>query len=357
MLDLALDQRRQAIAKRHGRDNQLAVACLLRISGEVVEQLRRIGGDPRIRGEQPEIRIHLRGRAVVVARADVHVSLNRIAFLSDDEAQLAMCFQVQEPVHDVHAGLFQPRRPSDVAALVEPRLQLDEHRHLFAGLRGGHQPLHERRFVADAIKRHLDRDDMLVVDGCIEKRLERRKRVERMVEQRVAVLDVLEDAVRILAVPDRARHERRVLQLRPLDARQRHPVGEAEPRRRSQDDFALDLEVLDQNVEHARRHLGVDLQQRQRAVSNLAKSLVDRLEQVDRLLLLQHDVGFANHPEQVRIDDLDAWEELAEVQPNDVFEQCERQSAPAGQQGRNRARIAAARPALSRARSACGRPP
>ena len=265
-------------------------------------------------GEQPEIGVDLRRGAVVVAGADVDVALNRVTLLADDEAQLAVCFQVHEPVDDVHAGLFEPCRPADIAALVESGFQLDEHGDLLARLRGSHQPLHERRFVADAVERHLDRDDMFVVDGRIEKGLERRKRVERMVEQRVAIFDVLENAVSVLAVPDHARHERRVFQFRPLDACQCHPVGEAQPRGRAQHDLALDLEILDQNVEHPRRHIRVDLQQRQRAVPDFAKTLVDRLEQIDRLLFLQHDVCFANHAEQMRIDHLDAWKQLAEVQ-------------------------------------------
>ena len=135
----------------------------------------------------------------------------------------------------------------------------------------------------------------------------------------------------VAAVPDGPRDERHVFQLRPLDVRQRHPIGETQPGWRSQDDLALDLEILDQDIEHTRRHLRVDLQQRQLAVSNLPKPLVDRFEQIDRLFLLQDDVAFANHAEEVRIADLDARKELTEIQPNDVLEQRERETPPARQ--------------------------
>ena len=71
---------------------------------------------------------------------------------------------------------------------------------------------------------------MFVIHGGIEERLERAERIERMMDERVAILDLFEDAFGILRVPQRARHERRILQLGTLDAGQGHPVGEAEPR-------------------------------------------------------------------------------------------------------------------------------
>jgi len=155
-----------------GCDNQFAIDRLLRVAGEVVEELRGVGDDPRVCGEQAEIRVDQRGRAVVVAGADVHVTLNGIPLFADDEAQLAMGFQIHEAVHDVDAGFLEPRRPPDVAALVEPRFQLDEHGHLLPGLGRRHQSLDERRLVADAVERHLDGDHLVVVDGGIEKRFE-----------------------------------------------------------------------------------------------------------------------------------------------------------------------------------------
>ena len=97
---------------------------------------------------------------------------------------------------------------------------------------------------------------------------------------------------------------------RTLDTGQRHPVGEAEPRRRTHDDVAVDLKVFYQDVEHARRHPGVDLQQRQLTVPDLAQALVDRLQQVDRLFLLQDDVGFADDAEEMCVGDVHAGEEL-----------------------------------------------
>ena len=67
------------------------------------------------------------------------VLLHAIGFLADDQAELGMCFQLGEAIHDVDAMRLQPSRPEDVVALVKPRLQLHQDRHLFASFGGGNQ--------------------------------------------------------------------------------------------------------------------------------------------------------------------------------------------------------------------------
>ena len=53
-----------------------------------------------------------------------------------------------------------------------------------------------------------------------------------------------------------------------------------------------------------------DLQQRGRRVAQLAQRPIDRLEQVVGAVVRHLHVGVADHPEQVRVDDLDAGEQL-----------------------------------------------
>ena len=95
----------------------------------------------------------------------MRVAPDAVRFLADDQAELAVGLQVDEAVDDVHAGGFQPGRPRDVVALVESRLQLDEHRDLLAGLRRLVSRSTSGESCADAVERHLDRDDVRVVDG------------------------------------------------------------------------------------------------------------------------------------------------------------------------------------------------
>ena len=105
----------------------------------------------------------------------------------------------------------------------------------------------------------------------------------------------------------------RILQRRPVQLRERVPVAEPHPLGGAHDDVLVDLEVLDQDVQHAPRHVGFDLQQRQRAVAQLLQAAVDRLEQVVGLVLLDHHVGVADDAEQVRAFDLRAGEQLLDV--------------------------------------------
>ena len=96
-------------------------------------------------GEETEVRVDLRGRAVVVAGADVRVAPDAVGLAAHDQAQLAVRLQVLDAVDDVDAGFLQPRRPLDVVALVEARLQLDQHRDLLAGVGRLDQHVDERR--------------------------------------------------------------------------------------------------------------------------------------------------------------------------------------------------------------------
>ena len=193
VLALAIDQRLELAAQRHRRDEQLVVAAPVRVAREVVEDLGDVVDDRRIRREQAEIGVDLRRRAVVVAGADVRVPPDAVGFLADDQAQLAVRLQAHEAVDDVDAGGLHPRRPGDVVAFVEARLQLDEHRDLLALFGRGHEHVDQRRIRSDAVQRHLDRDDLRILDGRAQERLDRRERIERMVDQDVLLAEVVED--------------------------------------------------------------------------------------------------------------------------------------------------------------------
>ena len=97
-----------------------------------------------------------------------------------------MGLQIGEAVHDVHAGLLQPRRPVDVAALVETGLELDQDGDLLPALGGVDQAIDDRRIAPDPVERNLDGDDLRVVDRGIEEGLDRPKRIEGMMDQDVA---------------------------------------------------------------------------------------------------------------------------------------------------------------------------
>jgi hypothetical protein len=147
MRDLALDKRGELMPQPDQGDPERAIFGL-RIPGEVVEQIRDVSPDLFVRRKQAQIGIDLGRGAVVVARADVDVALEPVAFFPDDQAQLAVRLQIRQAIHDVHTGLFQPRRPVDIAprriGLSTPRAPRP------ASLLGCvDQPIDDRRVGAD----------------------------------------------------------------------------------------------------------------------------------------------------------------------------------------------------------------
>ena len=73
---------------------------------------------------------------------------------------------------DVRARPFEFRRPVQVALFVEACLQLDDAGDLLAALRSTDQRADERRVVADAIHRHLDRQRLRIVGRVADESLD-----------------------------------------------------------------------------------------------------------------------------------------------------------------------------------------
>ena len=121
-----------------------------------------------------------------------------------------------------------------------------------------------------------------------------------MVHQLILITQLIEDDFRILiGAPEDWRRERRVLELRPVSGRELHPVAKAEARVRSLHELFGHLEVLDEDVEHARGHVGAHLQQRHRAAAKLPEARFDRLQKVVGFVLLDLEVRVPDDAEQV----------------------------------------------------------
>ena len=182
-------------------------------------------------------------------------------------------------------------------------------------------------FGADAVQRHLDRDDVRILHRGAQERFDRAERLERVVDEDVLIAQLVEDDLRILVrAPRRCCGENggsfssgRWMRVSCIQSP--NPTRSLRPH----DDVVGDLEVLDQDVEHARRHVRFDLQQRDRAVAQLLQAAVDRLEQIVRFVLLDLQVGVAHDAEQVRALHLRAGKQLLDVGADDVLEEHERQ--------------------------------
>ena len=151
---------------------------------EVVEQVGDVCGQIGIGGQQTEVLVETGGAGVVVARADVAVAVDVIAFVTDHEGELRVRLQTHHAVHDVDTRLLEHARPRDVRLLVEARGELDERHHLLPPLGGADERAHDRRVLARGpVQRLLDREHLRVAGGLLDEELHRR------VERVVGVLD------------------------------------------------------------------------------------------------------------------------------------------------------------------------
>ena len=195
-----------------------------------------------------------------------------------------------------------------------------------------------------------------ILDRRAKERLDRGERLERVMDQDVLVANLVEDHLGVFVVaPQAVRRERRVLQLRTMKPRELRPVAEPETILRSQDDLVADLEVLGEDVEDARRHAGLDVQQRDRAAPELPQAAIDALEQVVGFVLFDLEIRVADDAEQIRALDLRAREELLDVGANDVLDEDEVVPPCRTDRLRQRDEARQRHPAPSPARTSCGR--
>ena len=134
--DFGFDAFQQAAADSVWGDEQSAVLGLVGDSGQVVEQARHVVGDDRIGGQQSHVLVAAGGLGMVIAGAHVGVAAQPSGFLTHYQGQLAVGFQPDHAVDDVHPRLLQLPGPGDVVLLVETSLDLHHGEHLFSRLGG-----------------------------------------------------------------------------------------------------------------------------------------------------------------------------------------------------------------------------
>ena len=88
-----LDQGRQALAQGQRSHQQLPVNLLLRVAGEVVEQIRNIGPDIVTGAEQAQVGVDSSGFGVVVAGAHMVVALDAFPLSAHHQHDLAVGFE------------------------------------------------------------------------------------------------------------------------------------------------------------------------------------------------------------------------------------------------------------------------
>ncbi len=324
--DLPVDAADQPVPQPARGGQQPPVGLAARVAGEPVEQVAQVGPDLRVRRQQPDVLVEPRGLGVVVAGADVRVAAQCVALLADHQGELGVRLEADQPVDDVAARLLQLAGPLDVGLLVEARLDLDQHQDLLAGLGRVDQRVHDRGVAGGAVQRLLDRQHVRVGRRLLQEREHGGgEAVVRVVQQHVPLAHGRED-VRLrgrldVGQPARgARHELRVLQLRPVQPRDAEQPRQVQRTGQREDLRLGDVQLPDQQVQD----VGVDrllhLQAHRRAETPPHQLLLQRLEDVLGVVLLHLQVLVTSDPERVVVEHLHPREQLLQVRAHHVLQ-------------------------------------
>ena len=154
--------------------------------GELQEDLVDVLADRFIGGQQAVVGVKPRRLGVVIAGAEMAVAAQALLLAAHDHHQFGMGLEAEHAVHDVRAGFLQLVRELDVGFLVEARPQLDDDRHVLAGLRRFDQRADDRRIAAGSIQCLLDGEYLRVARRLLDEIRDRPESLERVVQQHVA---------------------------------------------------------------------------------------------------------------------------------------------------------------------------
>ena len=113
----------------------------------------------------------------------MYITADAFSFAAYHQTRLAMRFQPNQPINDMHARVFQRTRPLNVALLIKPRLEFNENGHLFAVFAGAHESVDDRGVRANTVKGLLDGQHGRVRGGRVHKIHHMAKRIIRVVEE------------------------------------------------------------------------------------------------------------------------------------------------------------------------------
>ena len=209
-----------------------------------------------------------------------------------------MGLPVDEAVDDLDPGALERARPHQILLFVEPRLEFNDRGDRLASLGGVDQRANDRRLLAGAVQRLLDRHDIRVRGGLLDELHHHLETLVGVVDEDVLLLDRGEAIAAMFADSFReARIEGRELQVRAILIDQLRQVGHAEEAAgfggdgvRGAERF---LDLVDQALGHSRFELEAD--------DAAAPAALDRRAEIERevlCLLFDLDVAVADDAER-----------------------------------------------------------
>ena len=189
---LAIDERHAAPGEIERGDHQRAVAGVLGVSGQEAENILYGAGNFWIGGQEAEVGVEASGGGVVVAGAEMGVAArDAVGIAADEQGEFAVGFEADEAVKDLDAGVFEIARPADVRGFVEASFELDDGGDFFSRS-GGDEGRHDERVLAGAVEGLLDRENIVVFGGGLNKGDHRIVGIEGMVEKDIVTAELFE---------------------------------------------------------------------------------------------------------------------------------------------------------------------
>ena len=268
------------------------------MSRQIVEDVVNGRGEARVAGEQAQIGIETRRRRIVVAGAEMSVAANpTVGFTPRDERQLAVRFQPDDAVKNLHAGILQIARRTNIRCFVDASLQLDHDGDFFLRCRFD-QRAHDGRILAGAIERLLDRENVGILRRAFDEAHDGAVGIVRVMQKNVAFPYQFKQRRRTWLEIQFARREGAVFQIWPRGLF----VKMKKPR---EVDGAIDAENLSGREPEIRfepvndflARSGLDFQAHRRTLPAAMNLQVRRFQNAAGFLLFEVEVAIARHAE------------------------------------------------------------
>ena len=325
--DFVVDERLETGPQLIRRDQQLAVADLASVPGEMVEQVGDIGADLRVGGEDADVFVDPGGAVVVVARADMAVAADAVGFLANGHRNLGVDFQTEQAIGDMDPRLFEPTGPPNVRGLVESGLEFDEHGDLLALFGRLDAGIDDRAAAGGAVERDLDGQHVGVVRGLVDELNDRAaERLVRVLNENITSSDLGEDVDRFVAGLQSWVDNALPLgptQSRAFDVGDLVERGRIERRSSDVDRRRVEIEFAEQEVEHLVGHRCIDLEAGGTSEPAPPQFVLDRRQEVVGLVERIGKVGIAGDAEGVVLLHLHARKQLVEMCGDDFLERHE----------------------------------
>ena len=227
----------------------------------------------------------------------MQVASDAVLVLAHDQRHLRVNFVTHQPVHHVHAGLFQLPGPFYIVRFVEPRAQFNYVGHLLAVPYRLHERADDARVAAGAIQGLFDRQHICVLGGLVQKIDDTAEVFVRMMQQNIPLANGGEEVFPTAQAHRHRRDKRRVPLFRGVVAfvnlhkpcRIQRPVDGVQV-------ALLQVQRPQQRVADLRRAVLLHFQPDGGAAAAVVQLVFDGLQQVGDLLLVNVKLAVARHP-------------------------------------------------------------